>query len=304
MKAIPRIFLRLAAGAAAFLLVSFLLAVLWLRYWGLPNIDRYRDDIVASISRASGMTVTAQRIRGGWNGLRPYVSLDGFAMSDKRGKAALAFERAEATLSWWAGAFGELRFHDVDFYEPQLNLRRGKDGLVCLGDNPRNAAGPENDEGRFTEWLLAQPRLGIHDARLTWRDEKSGAPEVHLTGVEIAIRKQHGRHHAALEAVPPRELAGRIGMRADVAIKRDGRRWHAAGEAFAETRSADLARLRAHLPLPDTLRSGVGSVRVWATFEAEAVREIVADLSMRDAVGQLASDALPLHLAGISGRAS
>jgi uncharacterized protein (TIGR02099 family) len=303
MKAIPRFFLRLAAGAAAFLFVAFLLAVLWLRYWGLPNIDRYREDIVASISRASGMSVSAQRIRGGWSGLRPYVSLDGFSMSDKRGKAALAFERAEATLSWWALAFGQLRFHDVDFHEPELNLRRGKDGLVYLGDKPLNAAGPENDEGRFTEWLLAQPRLGVHDARLTWRDEKSGAPEVHLTGVEIAMHKRHGRHHAALEAVPPRELAGRIVMRADVAVSREGGRWRAAGEAFAESRNADLARLRAHLPLPDTLRSGVGSVRMWATFDVDAVREVVADLSMRDAVGQLASDALPLHLAGISGRA-
>jgi hypothetical protein len=31
MKAIPRIFLRLAAGAGAFLLIVFALAVLWLR---------------------------------------------------------------------------------------------------------------------------------------------------------------------------------------------------------------------------------------------------------------------------------
>jgi uncharacterized protein (TIGR02099 family) len=302
MKAIPRIFLRLAAGAAAFLFIAFLLAVLWLRYWGLPHIDRYRDDIVASISRASGMAVSAQRIRGGWSGLRPYVSLDDFAMNDRRGRVAVAFERAEATLSWWALALGHLRFHDVDFYRPELNLRRAADGLVYLGDKPLNG-GADNEEGRFTEWLLAQPRLGIHDARLAWRDEKGGAPEVRLTGVEIAMHKSHGRHHAALEAVPPRELAGRIVMRADVAIHREGKRWRAAGEAFAESRNADLARLRAHLPLPDTLKSGVGSVRVWATFEGETVREVLADLSMRDAVGQLASDALPLQLAGISGRA-
>ncbi|MBC8023090.1 MAG: TIGR02099 family protein, partial [Burkholderiales bacterium] len=77
-----------------------------------------------------------------------------------------------------------------------------------------------------------------------------------------------------------------------------------AGEAFAETRNADLARLRAHLPLPETLRSGVGSVRVWAQFDGDAVREVVADLNMRDAVGQLASDTLPLELASISARAS
>src|SRR3982751_5499006 len=150
MKAIPRIFLRLAAGAAGFLFIAFLMLVLWLRYWGLPNIDRYRDAIVSSISRAAGMAVSAERIRGGWEGLRPYVSLERFAMNDRRGKAALGFERAEATLSWWALAFGELRFHDLQFHRPELSLRRGADGIVYLGDKPLNAAGAENDEGRFT----------------------------------------------------------------------------------------------------------------------------------------------------------
>jgi uncharacterized protein (TIGR02099 family) len=302
MKAIPRFFLRLAAGAAAFLFVAFALLVLWLRYWGLPHIDEYRDRITGSISRASGMTASAQRIRGGWEGLRPFVSLDGFALADKRGRAALAFERAEATLSWWALLFGRVRFHDVDFHRPALALRRGADGLVYLGEKPINTAGPEGD-GAFTEWLLAQPRVGIHEATLTWRDEKAGAPEVALTGVEISVEKRHNRHLAALTAVPPRDLAGRIEMRADVTLHRDGKVWRGAGEAYAESFNADLARLRAHLPLPDTLRSGVGSIRVWTQFAGDAVREVVADLNMRDAVGQLDSDALPLNLASISGRA-
>src|SRR5258708_40327799 len=102
MKAIPRIFLRLAAGAAAFLLVAFALLVLWLRYWGLPHIDEYRDDIVDSISRASGMKASAQRIRGGWEGLRPSVSLDGLALTDPRGEGAVRFRPPEAPPPVWA----------------------------------------------------------------------------------------------------------------------------------------------------------------------------------------------------------
>jgi len=86
---------------------------------------------------------------------------------------ALGFERAEVTLSWWDLLVGRVRFHDVDFHRPALALRRGADGLIYLGDKPLNKAGP--DDGAFTEWLLSQPRLGIHDATLSWRDEKSGA---------------------------------------------------------------------------------------------------------------------------------
>ena len=276
--------------------------MLYLRYVALPHVDDFREDIVASIGKASGMAVTTRSVSGGWDGLRPSISLEGFAINDRRGKVALGFERAEVTLSWWSLLVGRVQFHDVDFYRPALALRRGADGLIYLADKPLNQAGP--DDGAFTEWLLAQPRLGIHDATLAWRDEKSNAPEIQLTGVEIAVEKHLGRYRAALTAVPPRELAGRIDLRADVRLTRDGGHWTAAGDAYGESRNANLGKLRAHLPVPETLRSGVGSMRVWARFDAEGLREVVADLNMRDAKGQLAADALPLDLASISGRAS
>ncbi|HEX7466579.1 MAG TPA: YhdP family protein, partial [Usitatibacter sp.] len=99
-------------------------------------------------------------------------------------------------------------------------------------------------------------------------------------------------------------LAGRIDLRADVKLTRDGARWRAEGDAYGESRNADLGLLRAHLPVPDSLRSGVGSVRVWAHFNRDGVNEVVADLNMRDAKAQLAADLLPLELATISGRAT
>ncbi len=292
----------MATLAASFLVVAFALAVLYLRYVALPNVDDFRATIVSSIEKASGMNVSVRSIHGGWDGLRPSLSLEGFAISDRRGKVALGFERAEVTLSWWTLARGRLRFHDVDFYRPALALRRGADGLIYLADKPLNEAGPGG--GELTEWLLAQPRVGIHDATLAWRDEKAEAPEVRLTSVEINIERRRGRHHAALTAVPPSELAGRIDLRADVKLTRDGTRWRADGDVYGESRNADLGVLRAHLPVPDTLRSGVGSVRVWAHFDRDGVREVVADLNARDARAKLAADVLPLELAAISGRAT
>ena len=264
IKSLPRICLRLLAGAAAFLLLVFTAAVLWLRYVALPDVDRWRPDIIASIEKASGMAVGVREIRGGWGGLRPVLSLAGVSIRDRAGRAAFSLERAEATLSWWTLFRGELHFHDIDFYRPDLVLRRGADGLIYLADKPINAAGAGGD-GAFTEWLLAQRRLAIHEATLTWRDDFGGAPEVRLEAVEVAVARQRGRHHAALTAIPPPGLASRIEMRADVRLVREGDRWQARGQAYAEARNADLARLRHHLPVPETLRSGVGSARLWLT---------------------------------------
>jgi uncharacterized protein (TIGR02099 family) len=290
-------------GAATFLLVAFAALVLWLRYAALPNVDRYRADIVASIEKSSGMAVKVKALSGGWGGLRPAISLEGLEISDRAGRAAFQLERAEVTLSWWSLLAGQVRFHDVDFYRPDLVLRRGADGLIYLADKPLNEAGP-GDGGAFTGWLLAQPRLGIHDATLTWRDDFGGAPEVRLAGVEIAVEKHFGRHRASLTARPPPELADRIDLRADVALVRQGNQWRAKGVAYGETLNADLAGLRVHLPVPDTLRSGVGSLRLWLKFAPGGVEEVVADLRMRDARAQLAADVLPLELASIAGRAT
>ncbi|HUQ27047.1 MAG TPA: YhdP family protein [Usitatibacter sp.] len=294
--------MRLATGAAAFLIVAFAAVVLWLRYDALPNADRYRQDVVASIEKSSGMAVKVNRLSGGWGGLRPVLALEGLEIADRAGRAAFQLQRAEVSLSWWALLKGQLRFHDVDFHRPDLVLRRGADGLIYLADKPINEAGPDGD-GAFTEWLLAQPRLSIHDATLTWRDDFGGAPEVRLTNVDIHVRKRLGEHRASLTAEPPRELAGRIDLRADVTLERHGTRWRARGEVYGETLDADLARLRTHLPVPETLRSGVGSLRVWLKVAPEGVDQVVADLRMRDARAQLAADLLPLDLATLSGRA-
>jgi uncharacterized protein (TIGR02099 family) len=303
IKAIPRILLRLVAGVAAFLILAFAALVLWLRYDALPHADRYRAAIVSSIERASGMSVKAASIHGGWEGLRPRVTLEGFQLADRQGRVALALERAEVTLSWWSLFRGRLRFYDVDFYRPQLVLRRGADGLVYLADKPLDRPGGE-DDGAFAAWLLAQPRLAVHDATLTWRDELTGAPEVRLADVQVLVRRRFGRHHAAVTALPPAELSGRIDMRADLRFARASGRWTVSGQVFGEGLDTDLGGLRAHLPVPESLRSGVGSLRVWASVAHNVLTEVVADVNLRDATAQLAADSLPLTLASISGRAT
>ncbi|HET9653282.1 MAG TPA: AsmA family protein, partial [Usitatibacter sp.] len=184
IKALPRTLFDVLAGAVTFVLLVFAALVLWLRYAAFPYIDTYREDIVSSIEKASGMRIAVQAISAGWGGLRPVVQLRGVRIEDRRGKAAFQLERAEVQLAWWALFLGQVRFADVDFYRPELSLRRGSDGLIYLADKALNTAGPD-DDGAFTEWLLAQPSVGIHDATLTWSDEKAGAPEVRLTNVQI-----------------------------------------------------------------------------------------------------------------------
>lgn len=276
--------------------------MLALRYAVFPNIDRYRDDIAASVSRASGMSVSVVAVDAGWHGLRPTLGLEGVRVADRRGAAVFELERAEITLSWWTLFAGDLRFHDVDLYSPHLRLRRGTDGLIYLADKPLNA-GASGEDGMLAAWLLAQPRLAIHDATLAWRDEYAGAPEIELRQVEIAMRKAGRRHRIALNATPPEAIAERLDLRADLQFARKGDAWEATGILYGETQRADLARLRSHLPVPETLRTAFGSLRAWVDFAPGEVRQVTADLELRGVRAQLAADALPLDLEWLSGRA-
>jgi uncharacterized protein (TIGR02099 family) len=284
-------------GVAA---LAFLAVVLALRYAVFPQIDSYREDIAASISRASGMQVRIGDIDAGWQGLRPALTLTAIRVAERGGSPVFELDRAEISLSWWTLFAGDLRFHDVDFFNPVLRLRRGPDGLIYLADKPLNAGA--GDDGAFVSWMLAQPRLAIHGATLAWEDEFAGAPAVELRRVEIAIRKEGRRHRAALVAVPPPAIADRIDVRADLQFSRPGGQWQASGTLYAETRRADLARLHAHLPIPESLRTATGAFRAWLEVEPGRVREVTVDLRARDVRAQLAADVLPLDLDALSGR--
>ena len=57
--------------------VFFALAalVLVVRFWVLPDIERFREPIVAAISQAIGRPVRVGAIEAGWLGLRPEIRL-------------------------------------------------------------------------------------------------------------------------------------------------------------------------------------------------------------------------------------
>ena len=249
------------------------------------------------------MAVDVRAIRGGWGGLRPVLSLEGLRIADRQGKAVFELRRADVSVSWWSLFGGQLRFDDVELEGPHLELRRGPDGLIYLADKPLNASGGGGD-GTFTEWLLSQRHLGIHDATLVWRDDFLGLPEVSLTQVEIAVERRRGHHHAALTARPSRDVGSSVDLRADVQLTRRDGRWLATGEAYGEARDAVLETLGRHLPIAEALRSGRASVRAWGTFSPEGVQEVTADLNVRDARARLAADLLPLEFASLSGRAA
>ena len=298
-KVIWRWFHRIAIAALILAGLAFAATVVALRYWILPNIGQYREDIAASIARAAGQRVTIGAIDANWERLMPRLALREVQVYDRQGRPALILQHIDSTLSWWTLLAGEVRLHSLEISDPVFSIRRDAEGHIFIAGIELNQ--PGSDSG-FVDWLLKQSRIVIRNAVIEWRDEKRQAPALILTRVNLRLENTGRRHRLGLQAIPPAELADPLDIRADLKGEKvaDLASWE--GRAYAKLGHADIAAWQTWLPFPFELRHGYGGVRAWLGFKAGAVGEVTADVRLNEVTARFAGDLPPLDLHSLSGR--
>ena len=280
--------------------LAFAGIVIALRYWVLPNVESYRDDIARIVSERARQKVTIGAIHARWDGLRPQLMLERVTVHDAAGRPALELSRIDNTLSWLSLPALELRFHALDIYRPTLNIRRDARGVLSI-------AGIDVAEGNgggngFADWLLRQRNIEIHDATIIWNDELRAAPQLELKSVFLQLVKSGSRHRFGLRATPPKELAAPLDVRGDL---RGGTvaalaGWN--GKLFVQLDYADIAAWRTWVPFPIDFPRGAGALRAWLTFSSDRLVEAVADVRLANVNTRLAADLPQLDLSQLSGR--
>src|SRR5689334_12590678 len=109
--------LVVVAGCFALLLLS-------LRYWVLPDIERYRDNIAQAISQAAGQVITIGEITAEWDGLHPHMMLGMIRVHDDEGHTTLLLHKLEGTLSWLSILHRNFHFREIAIDQPDLIVRR------------------------------------------------------------------------------------------------------------------------------------------------------------------------------------
>ena len=112
--------------------IAFAAAVIALRYWILPDIESYRDDIARFVSQRAKQKVTIEKISANWDGLRPQLKLENVTVHDAAGRPAFRLLRMDQTLSWLSLPMLELRFYALDIHQPTLNIRRDVNGVISI----------------------------------------------------------------------------------------------------------------------------------------------------------------------------
>ena len=106
--------------------------VLVVRFWVLPDIERYREDIVGAMSRGLGLSVRVGAIQARWFGLRPHIALSDVRIYDAQGREALVLPSIANVVAWRSLVRGQVLLHSVVIESPRLSMRRDGAGDLYI----------------------------------------------------------------------------------------------------------------------------------------------------------------------------
>ena len=293
---------RFAITISATVAVLAAIVILVLRYWLLPNVGQYHDQISASLASAIGNPVTIGRIDGDWKGLHPRLSFIDVRILDERRQTALALSRVDGSVSWLSLFTADLRLDSLEIDRPELLVRRDAQGKFFIGGVALSSRDSGNNN--LANWLLRQSRIVVRDALIVWRDEQRAAPPLALKTVNLRIESFFNRHRFALRATPPSELATPLDVRGDFRGASFDNLGEWRGEIFTQLDHTDVSAWRPWLDLPREFSRGHGALRGWLGIEYGKVAQITADLDLRGVVTKLAEDVPEVVLRNLHGRAA
>jgi uncharacterized protein (TIGR02099 family) len=299
----PRSPWRKLLGVLGWVLVAcyfvFATSFLALRYWVLPHISDYTQDIAAAISASAGERVTIGQIDAGWQGLRPYLEIADLVVHDRKGEVALALPSVNATVSWLSLPMATLRFHSLDFVAPSLAVRRDAAGKFFIAGLEMQQTGGNSG---FADWLLAQREVMISGARISWLDEQRKAPQLDLADVSFRLSNSGSHHRFALQADPPDELASALNVRGDFTGDTISQLQQWNGQVYADFDYTDLAEWQRWVTFPFETQRGKGGLRLWLSLSEGMPTELVADVAMAGLAVRLEPGLPLLELQTLQGR--
>ena len=300
--------LRTAGRLALFgvlLLWGLLLAAWLVLHWViLPHIDEWRPRIEAAASRAVGLKLSIGSIQVQSSGWVPTLQLHDLRIFDPQGREALLLGEVSTALAPQSLLSLTLRFQQILIDGARLQVRRDALGRVHVAGLDWEGSVGSGDT-RARDWFLRQPEFVVRNAELRWTDERSRAPPLVLSQVDVVLRNGARRHELRLDATPPADWGQRFTLRGRfsqplLAPPGELDRW--SGTLYAEFPQVDAAQLHRHLTLPFDLGGGEGALRAWLDITDGSARRATLDFALRAVALQLAPTLRTLQLDQLHGR--
>jgi len=270
-----------------------------LRFWILPDIEKYHNDVTQLASRALGLPVVIGKIEADWQGIRPHLLFSDVRLLDPQGGNALVLKRVDNVVSWMTLLTGELRLHRLEIDSPDLLVRRDKQGYVHVaGLQLAESSG----DGKLSDWLLHQSSLIVKDGRISWQDDLYDRPLLVLSHAQFYLKNSGRNHDFELSITPPSHLSAPVTVRGDMKGKSFSERRGWSGEMFAQLDAADISAWSPWITLPEVLRHAQGGLRAWIDVAAGQFSNVNVDLKLTAVQSRLGADLPALNLVELQGR--
>lgn len=181
MRRLPRILL--ATGGIIIVVVA--LAVSGLRL-ALPQLDRFRPQLVEKISSLSGFSFQLGYLSGSWEAFGPTLEMRDLYIDLPRGEWRVA--RLTLALDVWQSLLrGRWQFRDLTFYQLQLDLK----STISITSRDDTVIVP----GKFSDLLLRQfDHFDLRNSRVTFLTPSGARGELAIP--ELTWLNSRSRHRA------------------------------------------------------------------------------------------------------------
>ena len=274
------------------------------RYWLLPDIDNYRNEISSAITQASGQHITIGSISANWDGMHPHLILRKVQIHNKEGRAALVLNRLESTPAWRSFLSGELRFRKIKIDQPNLTVTLDSSGALHVAGIAMGRDQAASQSG-FLDWLLNQREVDVVNAHIFWKDEKNGAPLLELKEVSLHLEKDDDNHHRfSLRAAPPAEIASPLDIRGDFTGGQLNKIEEWNGKLLIKLNYADIAEWQSWFPVLRKfgVNRGTGAIRIWIDVDRGDIKTLVADVRLKNVKTRLTHELPELDFLSLRGR--
>jgi uncharacterized protein (TIGR02099 family) len=190
----------------ALILAGFVLALLVIGHLGVrfvlwPQIEKSKTSIERLISARIGADVSMDKLEVSWTGMRPSFELEGLRFNGpEKTKPLLFIQKINGELSWNSFYHFAPYFHELNFHDAQIYVRRDSKGQITIAGLPVHG---KTDDYTAENWLFAQNDINISDVKLFWDDQKS---QKQLSTIDIqSLTLSNGirKHQGALTATTP-----------------------------------------------------------------------------------------------------
>ena len=292
----------------------FCALILVTRWYLLPQVDRYKDDIAQVLSETLDSHVEIGQIRPRWDTFWPQLELSNVHIhksSDRSDTShvhdVLVLPQVTASF-YWRTIFGEPLFRHLTVSNAELTVRRlsqtrydvaGFDFDLAALDAENTAKNKKGSDSAFVSWLLKQGRIDITESSVRYLDlTQSEVTETAVKSINLTFAKNLTDYGFGVQAVFDDGTNNTLDLRGKFSTSvLDAANWRKfTGQIYAAASRIDIARvLKVITPVSEVIESGRGSARIWMDFSDGRVNSLTSDVFLRDVTLRFAKRVKPLQ---------